>query len=235
MALLQKFTAQGYFTGGGQTSAPDTSEIENALLSSSFGTFITNTEQIQQKLGHHILQQQQLQQQQAQQYQQHQQEDGSGMSNYASRPEVHRSQLNFSPFSPEPNNMYMSSEPVRRDSYSRLESLPHPSTYGPGFFPMQQGHDLKVNTGVGAPKTAKISPTQTRTSSGNLYGFSDHSDPPTPINRAPGRSEAPISRPSSGQMAAPHSEDIQDLNGTLASLDLDRPWKSPEVTGSRSG
>lgn len=233
MVILQKFAAQGYFNGGGQTSAPDTSEIENALLSGGYGSVMMNTEQIQQKLGHHILQQQQ----QAQQYQQqHQQDEVLGMNSYASRPEVHRSQMNFSPFSPEPNNMYMSSEPARRDSYSRLESLPHPSkAYAPGFFPMQQAHDLKVNTGMGASNAAKISPTQTRPSSGNLYGFSDNSDPPTPINRAPGRSEAPISRPSSGQMAAPHSEDIQDLNGTLASLDLDRPWKSPEVPGNRSG
>ncbi|KAF8967416.1 hypothetical protein BDZ97DRAFT_1903326 [Flammula alnicola] len=227
MQILQKFTAQGYFQGGGASASYETSEVENALLSSGYGSVIMNTEQLQQKLA-----------------QQHQQEGGtSGINNnhFVPRPEIHRTQSNFSPFSPEPNNLYMSSENARRDSYSRMETLPHPSkAYAPGFFPVQQGQDLKVNTTVGNSGVSKVSPTATRPSSANLYGFGESSDPPTSINRAPGRSEGPISRPSSGQMAAPsvevHDSDvIQDLNGTLASLDLDRPWKSPEVTGSRSG
>ncbi|KAF9480189.1 hypothetical protein BDN70DRAFT_894369 [Pholiota conissans] len=245
LAIIQKFTAQGYFQGGGPSAPLETSEIENALLSSGYGQVITNTEQLQQKLGAQILQhQQQIQQQQAQQQQHHHEDSTSSINNaFSARPEIHRTQSNFSPFSPEPNNnLYMTSEAPRRDSYSRMEALPHPSkAYAPGFFPLSQGHDIKVNTGTGNAAGTKISPTSVRSSSGNMYGFSETTDPPTPINRAPGRSEAPISRPSSGQMAAhdAHDADIHDLNGTLASLDLDRdrPWnlKSSEVAGSRSG
>ena len=204
LALLSKFTAQGYFTGGGANASPETREIENLLLNTSYGGPFVGSDQKKPDGG------------------------PSSMGTFVPRPEIHRAQSNFSPFSPDPNNLYMSSESARRDStYSRLETLPHPSkAYAPGFFPSQ---DLKVNTGNG-----RVSPSSTRPGSGNRFGFAESSDPSAPLNRAPGRAEAPISRPSSGQMASSggegtESDSIHDLNGTLASLDLDRPWKSPDI------
>ena len=158
-------------------------------------------------------------------------ENSSGMSSFQPRSEMHRPQSNFSPFSPEPNNLYTSSENAKYDlgaSFSRLESLPHPSkAYAPGFYPLPS-QDLKLTTPGG-----KVSPAAGRPSSTTLYGFSESADPPAPINRAPGRVEGPISRPSSGQTLA-HVEIqeaglMHDLNGTLASLELDRSWKTPEA------
>ncbi|PPQ95872.1 hypothetical protein CVT26_015564 [Gymnopilus dilepis] len=207
------------------------------------------------------------------------------------RPDLHR-HSSFSPFSPDPNNLYMSSESVgvRRDTSSPFSSrldggLPHPSkAYAPGFYPIssqsqqaqqssqqlqhsqqQQQQDLKVNTATSAvigngptagTGTGKVSPTSVGSaigrpgsgSSGGRYGFGDNSDPPTPLHRP----TAPISRPSSGQMGVVpgsagagaagtgESDAIQDLNGTLASLDLDRDrsasssWKSSDVTSGGS-
>jgi len=205
LALLSKFTAQGYFTGGGASASPETREIENLLLNTSYGGPFVNSDQKKPDAG------------------------PSSMSAFVPRPEIHRAQSNFSPFSPDPNNLYMSSESARRDStYSRLETLPHPSkAYAPGFFPSQ---DLKINT----TGNGRASPASTRPASGNRFGFGENSDPPAPLNRASGRAEAPISRPPSGQMASSSSggidsDRIHDLNGTLASLDLDRPWKSPDI------
>jgi len=153
---------------------------------------------------------------------------------------MHRLQSNFSPFSPDPNNLYTSSEGVRRDPgtpFSRLESLPHPSkAYAPGFYPLPS-QELKLNTTVGGSQ-GKVSPTAARPPSATRYGFSETTDPPAPINRAPGRVEGPISRPSSGQTLAhveiQEADLMHDLNGTLASLELDRSWKSPEAALPRT-
>jgi len=153
------------------------------------------------------------------------------------RPDMHRLQSSFSPFSPDPNNFYTSSsESLRRDSsvYSRLDGLPHLSkAFVPGFFP--QPKEMKINTSsmvnVGE---VKVSPSSAQSSSANRYNFGDSADPLATIRGPHGRTtEAPISRPESGQLMPPmegHGQDsIQDLNGTLASLDLDRSWRSPEI------
>ncbi|KAF8165776.1 hypothetical protein B0H34DRAFT_780524 [Crassisporium funariophilum] len=212
--LLQRFTVQSLGDNG---SGYDTRELENSLLNSGYGVPGLHDEHKPAK-----------------------EEASSGMTSY-SRPELHRAQSNFSPFSPDPNNLYTSSENTRRDAgtpYSRLESLPHPSkAYAPGFYPLH-AQDLKLNTAVSSSGHGKVSPSAGRPPSASRYGFSESVDPLAPVNRAPGRSEAPISRPSSGQTSAhaeAHEADIHDLNGMLASLELDRPWKSPEVLGSRNG
>jgi hypothetical protein len=161
------------------------------------------------------------------------------------RPEIHRSQSQFAPFSPDPNAY--SSEIKRHDS--RADALPHPSkAYAPGFYPVQT-QDLQISSGVGANSASKTSPTSARPASASasasrFSSFLESSSHSFPASRAPGRSEAPVSRPPSGQMAGnvqQMEQDIQeldvmhDLNGTLASLELDRPWKSPtESTGSGS-
>lgn len=155
---------------------------------------------------------------------------------YMPRPEVHRALSTFSPFSPDPN---LYAESKRRDSTSRLETLPHPSkAYAPGFFPLQT-QDVKIGNGGSATGLERISPTSTRPSSASRYGsFAEKTDPPALPNRASGRAEAPISRPPSGQTSSQGQGDrerldpLHDLNGTLASLDLDRPWKTSEHMGN---
>lgn len=164
--LLQKFSLQTYSSGY------DSSEIENALLNNGYKG-LHNEQKVKTE------------------------ESSSGMNSFQPRSDVHRPQSNFSPFSPEPNNLYTSSESVRRDSsgsFSRLESLPHPSkAYAPGFYPLAS-QDLKLNTTLGGSQ-GKVSPTAGGPPSATRYGFSETSDPPAPMNRAPGRVESPISRP----------------------------------------
>jgi hypothetical protein len=190
-------------------SGYDSSEIENALLNNGYNGL--NGEQKIKK-----------------------EENSSGMSSFQPRSEMHRPPSNFSPFSPDPNSLYMSSESVRRDpsnSFPRLESLPHPSkAYAPGFYPLPS-EELKVNTTLGGSQ-GKVSPTGP--SSATRHGFSETADPPAPINRAPGRVEGLISRPSSGQTSKIQKGVMHDLNGTLASLELDHSWKSPEAALPRT-
>lgn len=81
----------------------------------------------------------------------------------------------------------------------------------------------------------------TRPSSAVRYGpFLNGSPPSASTNRTPVRAEAPISRPTSSNPTpkdhnAPQWDPMHDLNGTLASLDLDRPWKSPAQSSESSG
>jgi RNA recognition motif-containing protein len=129
--LLQKFSLQNYPSGY------DSSEIENALLNNGYSGL--NGEQKTKK-----------------------EEISSGMSSFQPRSETHRPPSSFSPFSPDPNNLYTSSERVRRDSgnsFSRLESLPHPSkAFAPGFYPLPS-HELKLNTTLG-PSSGQTSEIQ---------------------------------------------------------------------------
>jgi len=184
----------------------DSSDVENALLNNGYGG---STRSDQQKTA---------------------QEETNA---FVGRPELLRTQSNFSPFSPDPNSLYTSSENVGRgaNAYSRLD-LPHPSkAYAPGFFPQQQ--EIRVNTAISNGGSGKVSPASARPASASRYSFAENSDPPAPMNRAPGRGEAPISRPGSGQMSAHaghrESDPIHDLNGTLASLELDRTWKASDA------
>lgn len=198
LQILQKFSSQNYFNDNGSGSQ-DVSELENTLLTYGAGG-----------------------------RDEHKKDEGtSNNSLFASRPDLHRSQSNFSPFSPDPNNIYTTSD-SRRD-YSRLDTMLHSSKYGPGFYPSHQ--DLKITTPGASSGNGKISPLSVRPSNDGRYTFAESSDPPTPINRAPGRAEQPISRPSSDHMA--HAmmnqefDRLQDLNNTLASLEIDH-WKSPD-------
>ena len=154
---------------------------------------------------------------------------------FGPRPEILRSQPNFSPFSPDPNSLYTSSESVKRDlnPYLRYESFPQPSKpFTPGFF--SQPQDMKVNTAVNVGES-KLSPASIRPSSASRFTFAENTDPLAIVDGGHGRTGAPISRPHSGQLVPPgdkrEPDPIHDLNGTLASLDLDRPWRSPEVKG----
>ncbi|KAG5638078.1 hypothetical protein H0H81_001928 [Sphagnurus paluster] len=148
---------------------------------------------------------------------------------FQARPEIHRAQSSFAPFSPDPNAYAAES---KRETFSRSEILPHPfKPYAAGFFPSQV-QELKVNTNVAA--TGKTSPTSNRPPSASRYtNFLEGSNGYPPA-RAPGRPEVTISRPSSGQTTQASAsgreegqelDAMDDLNGTLASLDLDRPWK----------
>ncbi|KAG6919753.1 hypothetical protein DXG01_001587 [Tephrocybe rancida] len=150
--------------------------------------------------------------------------DSFSSNGYQHRPEIHRSQSSFAPFSPEPNAFVEK----QRELFSRADMLPHPSkAYAPGFLPQ---NELKVNTEVAAP--GKTSPTSARPTSATRYGPFLEGSNGYGGNRAPGRPESSISRPTSGQTrqvsssSRPEQKEVdplQDLNGTLASLELDRP------------
>lgn len=122
----------------------------------------------------------------------------------------------FSPFSPDPN-LYPAEGATRRSlPYSEL--LPHfLKGNAPGFGAPVLPH----------PEGGASNATSTRPSSGR---YLDSVAPPFHVNRAPGRSEV-ISRPSSSTHSSVPEPDgqeqdaLQDLNGTLASLDLDQAWK----------
>lgn len=155
---------------------------------------------------------------------------GSGQ---LSRPDIHRMLSNFSPFSPDPNIFDEGMKARETSSYARSEALPHPSqAYAPGFYPHQLvAHDLRSPNGT--PTIGKISPSgrpPSTTRYGNHFDLSD---------RTLGRSE-PVSRPSSGHTSVSvrraNRDDLEDLNGTLASLDLDRPrlWGQPSPDLSSS-
>ncbi|TFK43928.1 hypothetical protein BDQ12DRAFT_201230 [Crucibulum laeve] len=165
------------------------------------------------------------------------------VTSYMSRPELHRNASSFSPFSPESNAFSNSDILKRQDSTSfhptRTETLPHPSkAYAPGFYPAMslQTLDLKVNGNASSNATnpTKLSPTNaTRPPSASRYGpYLESSDSQgVPYRRS---DESAISRPGSGQMHKSHGEHqefdaMHDLNGTLASLDLDRPLHSESV------
>ncbi|KAG6897174.1 hypothetical protein C0992_003563 [Termitomyces sp. T32_za158] len=150
--------------------------------------------------------------------------DSFSSNGYHPRPELHRSQSSFAPFSPDPNAF--TTEAKHRGSFSRTD-LPHPSkAYAPGFFPPE----LKVNTDVAV--SDKTSPSSGRLST-RYHTFLESPNAPG-MAKAPGRLEAPISRPTSGQThtrpasgaAKPEQKELdalRSLNSTLASLELDRP------------
>ncbi|KAF9049403.1 hypothetical protein BDZ89DRAFT_1057762 [Hymenopellis radicata] len=122
----------------------------------------------------------------------------------------------FSPFSPEPNS-----------SYGRRDSFPSGVPFSSRGFPASWYRNEIVITSPTA-STAKGTPTTTRPGSASRYGSYLGGGSP-PGTRAPGRSDNHISRPPSGQPDVQEFDAMHDLNGTLASLDLDRdrPWKSP--------
>jgi hypothetical protein len=147
------------------------------------------------------------------------------------RPSRSQTLTSFSPFSPEPNLYLMDHN--RRDSVSSShpELLPHPSkSYAPGFGPPAMQTQDNALLSAGGPK---VSPTSTRPpSTGHQrYAYLDSNPSPFQINRAPSRPEGPLSRPSSSSQSSrseiegTEHDVMHDLNGTLASLNLDSVWK----------
>jgi RNA recognition motif-containing protein len=144
---------------------------------------------------------------------------------------------NFSPFSPDPNLFSQRPEPAVS---APPDLWSPPKSYALGFGPSFQDPKIVGNT------SGKISPPSVRPLSGPRYNsFLDGSAPAFQMSQAPsGHSDGVISRPSSGQTTGSgrgpggveHEVVIQDLNGTLASLNLDQTpelWKSPK--GSPAG
>lgn len=150
----------------------------------------------------------------------------------------------FSPFSPDANTYPMDNQRRASASYARVDMLPHPSkAYAPGFFP-PPAQTQGTNTQEQTSSSSKVSPTSARPMSASRYGsfLEGNGSSYNQMNRVPGR-EAPISRPSSstpgrGEAERDHEaqeyDAIHDLNGTLASLELDRPWKSPTDSSESS-
>ncbi|KAF8638608.1 hypothetical protein AX17_002149 [Amanita inopinata Kibby_2008] len=145
-----------------------------------------------------------------------------------------RIQTNFSPFSPDPN--IYESDTRRRDATAY--PLPHPSkAYAPGFYPlsMQAGDMKSAANDVNGDNSTKPSSTE-------ASRYVDFLEPSSAMYSSR-RSDPANSRSSSGSAsrAGPEgghdSDPLQDLNGTLASLDLDREklWKSPADSFDRNG
>ncbi|CAK5269664.1 unnamed protein product [Mycena citricolor] len=125
----------------------------------------------------------------------------------------------FSPFSPDPNRAQQQGTTLaadllgkRRDSYagstgySGMGGLSSQSFGGPSFFQPPHGNGRASGSPTGA------------------YGGGGFAGSPPAYNRYSGQQQ-PISRPTSGPPARERSEDfdaMHDLNGTLASLNLDR-------------
>ncbi|KAJ7241513.1 hypothetical protein B0H12DRAFT_43935, partial [Mycena haematopus] len=126
----------------------------------------------------------------------------------------------------------------RRDSYVGLQGLPHPSkAYAPGFFPVQ------TNTNGGAASKGMGMGSSSSPTYGSGGGGFSGSPPAFQVNRYHHPSQAqhqPISRPHSGSSSAARAgagasvgqqqrgrsgefglDAMHDLNGTLASLDLE--------------
>ncbi|KAI0320217.1 hypothetical protein OF83DRAFT_1053524 [Amylostereum chailletii] len=158
--------------------------------------------------------------------------NGGNMGDTRSRSHMASS---FSPFSPDPN-MFL--EQGRRDSTaSKSDMLPHQiKTYGPSF-------------GAGALHPHEISPGPT-SPTGQGPNASQRYGPymeQSMSNQRPSNNGA-ISRPPSSKRVSPpvrerneyfdlhEQEQIQDLNGTLASLDLDhghmQSWRTQERPGA---
>ena len=133
---------------------------------------------------------------------------------------------NFSPFSPDPN--IYETDARRKDASSYI--LSHASKpYAPGFLSL----DVKSNANyVGDDASTKNSPREPRSSSATRYGDFLHT---SGVAYSSTRPDITISKQSSGSTSTTPAErenrsanPLQDLNGTLASLDLDREksWKS---------
>ncbi|KAJ7250779.1 hypothetical protein C8J57DRAFT_1667603 [Mycena rebaudengoi] len=136
-----------------------------------------------------------------------------------------------------------------RDSYTAA-ALPHPSkAYAPGFFPLPLTLQTQAAP-ISNPNGNMTSPTRYGGYEGGIdqHGHHHGSPPAFQINRHQQQQQhepvvrQPISRPGSGQTREREPSEFEvmhDLNGTLASLDLDRereldrerdrPWslKSP--------
>ncbi|KAJ7681933.1 hypothetical protein DFH06DRAFT_284411 [Mycena polygramma] len=164
----------------------------------------------------------------------------------------------FSPFSPDPNGhqpqqqqqqqpqiggLYAAAELLgkRRDSYASstpyglAAGLPHPSkSYAPGFFPVQPAL-TPVNGGAHRKMSGSGSPTRGGYGGGGFAG----SPPSFQINRYQSHAQTqPISRPNSGSargvgLSGEEFDAMHDLNGTLASLDLDREREREFGLGER--
>ena len=147
--------------------------------------------------------------------------------------ESQRIQSNFSPFSPDPNVYESDARRNEANSYS----IPHPSqAFVPGFFSMQSSEvnpNANSNNGDMPTNSSQTDPHIGASSNGRYGNYLEASG----VVYAARRPDAAISRPSSGSTSGAgaaeregnhDSSPLQDLNGTLASLDLDRekPWKS---------
>lgn len=219
LQMLQKFTLQGYldnplplntqYNGSGSNS---TALAQGTYTGSTLGNAYNNSQPRAGILGHQSL-------------------ESYATNGFLVQPnDSQRIQSNFSPFSPDPN-MY---EPNSRRNEATPYSLPHPSTaYAPGFFP---GHLSEAKfVAYTIDSDTSNNPSTTDPPSGNAkYGsFLEASN----ARYASGRPDVAVSRRSSGSTSGAtlperdgnHGSDpMQDLNGTLASLDLDRekPWRS---------
>ncbi|KAH7931339.1 hypothetical protein BV22DRAFT_1053255 [Leucogyrophana mollusca] len=142
----------------------------------------------------------------------------------------------FSPFSPDPasTNVYGPDRRRGSDGFPQSDFLSNQNkSYASRYEPYSL--DAKASNGTSSDRPA--APARTPSGSQRYGAFLDSSVRSFEASRAPARRE-PISRPDSGQTSShgrssqydplEEHDPIHDLNGTLASLDLDHhsPWRS---------
>ena len=177
--------------------------------------------------------------------------DWISMAEFARNNRVHLA-TGFSPFSPDPNYMSEGSKnqestpSVSQQSFTGAPSVT--KGYSPWYNP---AHDEKSTNGNGkiSPTSAlqAIRPPSTSQRFTSLLGEAASTSSPFQSTRSSSRQEAPIGRPdltrkgsqTQEQFGSPeHEHDaIQDLNGTLASLDLNNSpamWMNGDNTHAHS-
>ncbi|KDQ64131.1 hypothetical protein JAAARDRAFT_187503 [Jaapia argillacea MUCL 33604] len=145
----------------------------------------------------------------------------------------------FSPFSPDPNIYSEGLGNRERESlaHSRSEPLPHPSkSYAPGFGPSLRTEDVGSYNGSGkiSPVTPTSSSQPQRPGTQRYNSYLSTNSAPFDPSRALSRTSTRTSyhgRDQSKELEGHEHDAIQDLNGTLASLDLDSShgWKAGDI------
>lgn len=129
------------------------------------------------------------------------------------RPDLNRAHTAFSPFSPDPNYHGYAGDINRHESLSHADVGQVHGTY-PAFLSVPS-----LNTKVGGGPSSRASSNSTRPSSASIYAtYNDELQ----SNRAPsGAISRPPSRP---QDVERQWDNVHELNGSFANLDLDRSW-----------
>ncbi|ESK92487.1 mrna binding post-transcriptional regulator [Moniliophthora roreri MCA 2997] len=163
-------------------------------------------------------------------------QDNSSQRSHSQLLNPHSLMSTFSPFSPDPNAAKV--EVASRDSaVSNVSSVNGGGENHRLHLLNGQGHGAGGTQAPGST-TIKMSPSNTRHTSGlSRYGnFTGQNSANLSVGSPVSRSGVVISRPSSGQHYQQHQQQHQqqesfdsmhDLNGTLASLDLDSAASSP--------
>ncbi|KAF9226728.1 RNA-binding domain-containing protein [Gyrodon lividus] len=217
LQLLQKFGVNGMNGGGHEMPAISHAESGGNVVADDKLRPFSTIQSRSEAMNTHSM---------------HESYSGSYPTRSSMGPDQHliRSQLcsSFSPFSPDPNAFMLGNR--RRGSEDLLPADALSQTMNP--YPPR--FDSTVLDGKTATNDRPNGPARTPGGSHQYGPYHDNSNRLLDTSRSASRQE-PISRPNSSETSSrrclsshEEHEHIHDLNGTLASLDLDHqsPWKS---------